>query len=113
MTAPASWNMLEALAGVRADRFSGTLALDPYRTGGLRLPVFLTGCAFELITSEDGTEWTLSPIRADGDVRYRSLTVPGRMTLNGRPGEYDGERTVFRGAFGPGRETIVLRTAEN
>jgi hypothetical protein len=104
--------MLEALSGVRADRFSGTLGLDPYRTCGLRIPVFLTGCAFELITSEDGAEWTLFPLYSNEEVCFRALTVPGRMTLNGKPGEFDGERTVFRGAFDPGHETIVLRTAE-
>jgi len=109
MTAPASWNMLEALSGVRADRLSGTLALDPYRTDGLRIPVFLTGCAFELTTSADGAEWTLSPLYSNGEVRFRSLTVPGRMNFKGKPGEYDGERTVFLGEFDPGLETIVLK----
>ena len=96
MTAPASWNMLEALSGVRADRLRGALELDPYRTDALRIPVFLTGCAFELIIIAGLTGKNLSAefLRQAAVTRRLARTLNDK--LNTTPHENDMSEALSR-----------------
>ncbi len=111
MTAPASWNMLEALSGLTADLGCGTLALAPYLDKGYRLPVFLTGCAFELICSASGGELRLEPIRSARPNSFTCLRVAGKWSVEGVCGRFDGCGTEFDIDFDPGRSALLLRRA--
>jgi len=108
MTAPASWNMLEALAGLKADLGKGELFLAPYEIPGCKIPVFITGCGFELIGSDDGNSLTLSPCYSERENKFKKLTLPGKWHTDKAEAEFDGANTVFAFSFDPGCENIVL-----
>ncbi|MCR5264119.1 MAG: hypothetical protein K6D94_09615 [Clostridiales bacterium] len=109
MTAPASWNMLEALSGVYDDAASGVLKLAPYTPGGLRLPVFLTGCGFEIVTDEEGSEMRLEPVYSVADHPVKRLMIAGKWGSDISTGSYDGGYTVFDVSFDPGKQGVILK----
>ena len=109
MTAPASWNMLEALAGVFADADAGILKLAPYSSVSLRLPVFLTGCAFEILISEDGNEMRLEPIYSLSECSFKKIIIAGNWKSDDACGSFDGNYSVFDTVFDPGKQKLVLK----
>ncbi len=111
MTAPASWNMLEALAGLCADRASKVLRLSPSAINGIRLPVFLTGCGFEIITYNDGDEivMRLEPLYSFADCGFERLMIAGKWQCDETEGSFDGGYTSFDIAFDPGKHALTLK----
>ena len=109
MTSPASWNMLEALAGLKADLGSGILSLSPYISQKYRIPVFLTGCCFEMICSDSGDELCLEPVYSMKENRFTKLIVAGKWTADGKSGVYNDKNTEIDCIFDPGKDRIVLK----
>ena len=106
MTAPASWNILEALAGLRADLGNELLSLAPYGNNALRLPVFLPNAWFDIIRAEDGNTLSLVPIKSLSPCSFRTVILKGAWNLNGIPGTLENGNTVFHIHFDPGLQTL-------
>jgi len=106
MTAPASWNMLEALAGVKVDVSAGKLSLAPVETKNIRIPVFLTGSWFEIIGTEN--ELQLCPVKSVKGVCFRTLRVGGSWSMDGVDAVYEDGMTIFDVQYDPGKEKLVL-----
>ena len=106
MTAPASWNLLEACAGLKADLGSGTLRLSPKGEGRIKLPVFLTNAWFYV--EKDETSFTLTPLREIASYAFRTIEIEGEWKLEGKTGEFDGTATRFEGTFEVGSRSCVF-----
>lgn len=105
MTAPASWNMLEALVGLSADVHAGVLRLAPVGEGKIDLPVFLPGAWFRVEENAEKTTLSLIPVRSCGTCSFKELRLGGNWTTEGVSGTFDGTDTVFHFVFDPGKET--------
>lgn len=111
MTAPASWNVLEALTGLSADVSKGRLRLSAVGRGSCRLPVFLPGAWFMLEQNADETELTLTPLRSIKATRFTELTLAGAWRADGTEAETAAGGSVFRFPFDPGKETLRFSAA--
>jgi hypothetical protein len=112
MTAPASWNVLEALAGLRADRSTGELMLSPQGEGALQLPVFLPQAWFCISRSVGGDRLELRALRSRSGCLFRTLKLAGGWTLQSggvtaKTHTEDGY-SVFDMAYDPGVHTLVF-----
>ena len=109
MTAPASWNVLEALAGLQADLAAGILSLAPVGDRELRLPVFLPPAWFEIRRSAEGTALTLLPIRALAPCRFSVLKLSGTWCADGAVVHHADGVSILELEFDPGRQTLTCR----
>jgi uncharacterized protein (DUF608 family) len=109
MTAPASWNMLEAMVGLSADVHAGVLRLAPVTDGKTDLPVFLPGAWFRVMENAEKTELCLTPVRSLTECRFTELRLSGHWIADGISGSFDGTDTVFRFAFDPGKEALSFQ----
>ncbi|MBQ7719771.1 MAG: hypothetical protein IJT56_04225, partial [Clostridia bacterium] len=101
----------EALAGLCADRASKVLRLSPYAINGIRFPVFLTGCGFEIITDNDGDDivMRLEPLYSFADCGFERLMIAGKWQCDENEGSFDGGYTSFDIAFDPGKHALTLK----
>lgn len=106
MTAPASWNMLEALAGLTVDVSTGEMSLAPVELKNARIPVFLTGSWFEIIVTENKME--LCPVKAEKETSFRRLRVKGCWTMEEAEAVYENGMSTFNVLYSPGKEKLVL-----
>ena len=116
MTAPASWTVLEALAGLCADLPEGLLTLSPRNEEGktFSIPVFLPYTWFTCEVSEDGGSLSLTPIRSLGTCGFHRLKLRGKWYLDGVTCTYAEGYTIAELAFDPGKDTVrFTRIAEN
>ena len=109
MTAPASWNMLEALVGLKVDCGKGSIALSVVQEGAQRLPVFLPYSWFEVAQSADGTCLTLLPVKAVKPYRFRTITLAGLWTADCGTVRWHNDETVITCNADLGAETLVFR----
>ncbi len=109
MTAPASWNVLEALAGLQADLAAGILSLAPVGDRELRLPVFLPHAWFEIRRSAEGTALTLLTIRALAPCRFSVLKLAGTWCADGAVVHHADGVSILELEFDPGRQTLTCR----
>jgi len=91
MTAPATWNMLEAIAGFVPDMRDNTIAVSPKMKG--KIPVF-TQDAWFMVESDD-TSVRFTPFRDIGSHSFDAVIV-------------DGVRHVIDGGFNPGKDTLCM-----
>lgn len=110
MTAPSTWNILEAAVRLRVDREAGTLALSPVGYGALKIPVFLPDAWFWVECSADDTVLTLTPIKSVGDCPMVKLTVDGQWYMDGEKTVFGTGITVVSVCFDPGKDMLVLQT---
>ena len=110
MTAPASWNMLEALAGLSADVAGGTMTLAPVREDGCAysMPIFLTYAWFMAEIPADGSTLTLTPVKSSGDCCFSKLKIKGSWTCEDAETEEIDGYTVIVKDFDPGKVTLKL-----
>ncbi len=110
MTAPASWNMLEALVGLRADLPQKTLTLSPKINAHeeTKLPVFLSGAWFSVSVASNGGSMTLNPIRSISDSTFTAIKIRGAWTCDGVKTAYDGSYTSLSLSFDPGKDSLTL-----
>ena len=91
------------------------LRLSPYAINGIRLPVFLTGCGFEIITDNDGDEivMRLEPLYSFADCGFERLMIAGKWRCADADadadGSFDGGYTSFDIAFDPGKHALSLK----
>ena len=110
MTATASWNMLEALVGLRVSLPEKTLTLAPTLSSGeaFKMPVFLTGAWFSVSVSADGSNITLNPIKSISDSTFTTVKIRGAWKVEGIKSTYDGEYTSIAASFDPGKDSLTL-----
>ncbi len=109
MTAPASWNMLEALAGLVCDRNAGYIKISPGEVSGIRLPVFLTNVWFEIVGSENGEEIQLVPVYSKKSRKFHTLCITGKWFIDGVNSTYSNGATTFSFPYDPGQQNIILK----
>lgn len=109
MTAPSTWNMLDAAVGLRVDREQGTLALAPTGEGVLKIPVFLPDAWFWVERSAEGNTLAVKPIRSVGNCPIKKLTVAGTWHTDIGEVAYGDGATVVSACFDPGKDTLVLQ----
>ncbi len=111
MTAPSTWNMLEALAGLRADLPERTLTLSPMReeNQAYRMPVFLTKAWFEMEVSADGSKLTLQPIKSVDSCEFDTIRIYGTWKGDQEKTEYVNGYTVIHTDYDPGKDTMILK----
>ena len=91
MTAPATWNMLEAVAGFVPDMRDKTIAVSPKMQG--KIPVFTQDAWFMVEAGEDYVEF--SPVKSIRACRFDAVIV-------------DGKRIDVDGGFDPGIQNVRL-----
>jgi len=111
MTAPASWNMLEALAGLVVDCGKGRIELSVKLRGGERLPVFLTYSWFEIVRNSIESEIILTPVKAVKGYSFNTVVLDGRWTCDKGSVEYRDGKTVVHVDIDLGRESLKFTKA--
>ena len=114
MTATASWNMLEALVGLRVDLPRKTLTLSPTVNDGedFKMPVFLSGAWFYVTIPSDRSSITLSPKKSINDYRFSTIKIRGDWQVEGVEATHDGEYTTVHVGFDPGKDTLTLYSSK-
>ena len=110
MTAPSSWNMLEALVGLSADLPRGEMTLALHKAEGIKcaVPIFLTYAWFWAEMPADGSTLTLKPIKSIGDCHFRTLKIHGRWRVADTEVKEIGDYTVINKSFDPGKMSLHL-----
>ena len=111
MTAPASWNMLEALTGLVVDCAKGKIELSLKSRGRERLPVFLPYTWFEIMRNGAETEIVLSPIKAVRPYTFNTIILDGIWTSDRGEVRYENSKSIIRVDIDLGRETLTLKKA--
>lgn len=92
MTSPATWNLLDAIAGLTPDLRDNTLAVSPKMKG--RIPVFTQDAWFMLEADEESVKFT--PFRSVKPHAYAAVIL-------------DGVKHEIEGGFDPGAAALKLR----
>lgn len=108
MTAPASWNALEAYVGLVADVYEGTLKLSPNGKGKLTVPVFLPYAWFEVQRTENENKIKLVPVKSIKPCGFKKLVVSDDWNLEGAKKTFENGNSVFEIVFDAGKDEIVL-----
>ena len=108
MTAPATWNALEAYSGLVADVFKESLKLSPKGKGKLKIPVFLTNAWFEIQRNDEENEMKLVPLKSFKPCKFKNLTVSGNWNIEGVKKTFENGNSVFEIEFDAGKDGIVL-----
>ena len=106
MTAPASWNVLEAIVGLRADIGKGILSFKPTGECEMKIPVFLPDAWFLLERSADGRNLTLSPLKSIRSCTVTSLSIYGKWDVDNLDSKYEDGYTIFAVRYDPGKDTL-------
>lgn len=108
MTAPATWNALEAYSGLVADVFNGNLKISPKGKGKLKNPLFLTNAWFEIQRNNEESEIKLVPLKSFKPCKFKKLIVSGNWNIEGAKKTFENGNSVFEIEFDAGKDEIVL-----
>ncbi len=111
MTAPASWNMLEALTGLVVDCAKGEIELSLKSRGRERLPVFLPHTWFEIVRNGAESELSLVPVKAVKPYKFNTVTLDGIWTCDRGEVTYENGKTVVKVSVDLGLETLNFKKA--